>query len=116
MSVRDLTVRERVSEIQKALRDEDVAPVTAREHLTTLTALIGNCNAELRSAEMAYNQRLLVELNADGPANRARIRAQTTDEYARLREAKDTQALVVEMVRSLKTVLRSIYTEMGLQR
>lgn len=110
------TVRDMVKAIQVELRDEDVSPVQARAHLVTLTALIGNCNKEALDADMDFNKRLLAEMNQDGPANRAKIRAQTSAEYARAREAKDTRDLVIEMVRSLKTVLRSVDSEMSLQR
>ena len=105
-----------VRQIQVEVRGGDLPPDRAREVLNTLTSLIGNCNDELREADMAYNVVLLHYLDADEAANRANIRAKTSPEYARMREAKDTLTLVVEMVRSLKTVLKSQQDEMGLTR
>jgi len=110
------TVREMVRQIQVEVRGGDLPPDRAREVLNTLTSLIGNCNDELREADMNYNVVLLKHLDTDEAANRAKIRAETTPEYARKREAKDTLTLVIEMVRSLKVVLKSQQEEMGLTR
>lgn len=111
-----MSVRELVRQIQVDMRGGDVAPAVAREHLNTLTSLLGNCNDELREADALYAQVLLGHLNGDEAANRARIRAEISPEYARKREAKDTRDLVVEMIRSLKTVIRSVSDEMQLSR
>ena len=111
-----MTVRDMVRDIQREVRGGDLPPDRAREVLNTLTSLIGNCNDEMREADMAYNLVLLQHYDAEETANRAKIRAETTPEYARKREAKDTKELVIEMVRSLKTVLKSQADEMGLTR
>jgi hypothetical protein len=111
-----MTVRDMVRAIQVEVRGGDLPPDRAREVLNTLTSLMGNCLDELRDADMAYNITLLKHLDADEAANRAKIRAATTPEYARMREAKDTLTLVVEMIRSNKTILKSQQEEMGLTR
>ena len=105
-----------VRAIQVELRDTEVAPARGRQLLIELTALSGNCSTELREAEADYNAVLLKHLDGTEAANRARIRAQITPEYQRLREAKDTYALVVEMIRSLKTVIKSVEEEMRMAR
>lgn len=110
------SVREMVREIQVEVRGGDLPPDEARKALNTLTSLIGNCNDEMREADMAYKVVLLHHLDGEEAANRARIRAETTPEYRRAREAKDTRELVIEMVRSLKCVLKSQQDEMGLTR
>lgn len=107
-----MTVREMVREIQVEVRSTDLQPTRATEMLNILTALMGNCNDEIREADMAYNIRLGQCLDADEAANRAKIRAQTSPEYARMREAKDTKDLVVEMTRALKYFLRAKFEEM----
>lgn len=112
----ELTVRERVKKIQASLRDGALTPDLTREALVTLTALMGNVNDELREADHNYKLVLLHCLEADEAANRARIRAEVTHEYRRAREAKDTQSLVVEMIRSCKAYLRSLSEEMHLAR
>ena len=111
-----MTVREMVREAQAEVRTGDLLPERARYWLFRLSALLGNCLEEVREADAAYADVLLRLLDADEAANRARIRAQTTPEYARLREAKDTHALVIELVRAIKYALRSLDTESQLAR
>lgn len=105
-----------IAAIQAEMRSGEVAPVRARELLIELTALSGNCSTEMRAADAAYNAVLLAHLDGTEAANRAKIRAAATPEYQRMREAKDTWALVVEMIRSLKTVIKSVEEEMRLAR
>ena len=102
--------------IQAELRSGDLHPERAREHVLTLTSLLGNCLDEVQQADLAYHQVLLRELDADGPANRAKIRAQVSPEYQRQREAHNTHTLMLEMIRGLKAVLRSLEEEMRLSR
>ena len=111
-----MTVRERVREIQAGLRDGAMTPDMARESLLTLTALMGNVHDEQREADHAYKVVLLSCLERESKANRARILAETSDEYLRAREAKDVDTLVVEMVRSCRAYLRSLDEEMRLTR
>jgi len=108
------TVRDMVKAIQVELRDTEVAPSRARELLIELTALSGNCSAEMRQADADYNGVLLKALDGEEAANRAKIRAQATPQYQRAREAQDTTKLVIEMIRSLKAVIKSIEAEMRL--
>lgn len=110
----ELSVRERVHRIQVELRDGEVPPSRAREMLVELTSLLGNCIVEVSDAEIAYTQVLARELDTEAKANRARIRAELAPEYRRLKEAKATQALVVELIRTLRAVLRSTEEEMRL--
>ena len=112
----ELTIRDMVREIQKEARDTDLLPERSRVLLVRLTALMGNCNDEIRVADAAYASRLLGELDADGPANRAKIRAECSPEFARRQEARNTKELVVEMSRAIKVMIRSISEEMQLAR
>lgn len=112
----ELSVRDRIRVIQKELRDGALTPDLARESLVTLTALLGNVNDEQRLSDAAYKTVLLGCLNTHAKANRARIEAETSPEYQRAREAKDTASLVVEMVRSCRAYLRSLDEEMRLAR
>lgn len=111
-----MTIRDRVREIQRELRDAEVQPERARVMLTTLTALLGNCLDEIRVAEQEYAVHLLACLDASEKANRARIQAEASPQFARKQIARDTRELVVEMIRSLKYVLRSSEEEMRLTR
>lgn len=112
-----MTIRDMIRQMQIEIRDtEDLQPSRAADLLTTLTALVGNCNDEIRQADHAYAVVLLTCLGADEAANRAKIRAETTPEYLRKREARDAKELVVELVRSLKYFLKSKEEEMRLSR
>jgi hypothetical protein len=110
------TVRGMIRDIQVAIRDTDLEPMQAAEYLNKLSALYGNCMEESREAEMLWNGVLLDRMSGEEPANRATIRAKATPEYARLREAQDTCKLVLEMVRSLKALIRLKEEEMRLSR
>jgi hypothetical protein len=102
--------------MQVEIRETDLPPDRAAELLTRLTALLGNVNDEIRMADADYALVLLKHLEADEAASRAKIRAETSPEYQRKREARDTKELVVELVRSLKYLLRSQAEEMRLTR
>lgn len=113
----DITVRGMVRLIQVEVRDtSDLQPDRAAELVTKLSALIGNCNDEIRTADAEYAAVLLALLESEEAANRAKIRAETTPAYARKREARDTKELAVELTRSLKYFLRSKEEEMRLSR
>ena len=110
-----LTVRSRIKSAQVEIRDGgELLPARAAQLLMELTALLGNCFEEIREADNAYAHVLLHELESSEHANRARIRAETSPEYARKREARDARELTVELVRSLKYMLRALSDEMKL--
>lgn len=111
-----MSIRERIREIQKELRDGALTPDLARESLVQLTALLGNVHDEQREADHEYKLVLLGAMRTESKANRARIAAEVTPQYMRSREAKDTAELVVEMIRSCKAYLRSLDEEMRLTR
>ena len=111
-----MTVRERITQIQKRLRESAVTPELARESLMLLTSLNGNCAEEYREAELAFKRVLRDALNTHEAANRARIEAECSEEYKRLRIAKDTQELTKSMIISCRAFLRSIDEEMRLSR
>ena len=112
MSVRDL-----IRQMQVEIRDTpDLQPSRAADLLTKLTALLGNCNDEIREADHAYAVVLLQFLDTNEAANRARIRAETSMPFVRKREARDTKELVIELVRSLKYFLKAKEEEMRLSR
>ena len=111
------SVRGLIHDIQKELRDSgELLPDRASELLTRLTALLGNVNDEIREADAIYASVLLTCLQSDEAASRAKIRAETTPEYLRKREARDVKELTLEMIRSLKYYLRSKEEEMRLTR
>lgn len=108
-----MTVRDMVRQIQVEIRDTpDLQPDRAAELLNRLTALVGNVNDEIREADAEYARVLLAHLESETVANRAKIRAETTAEYQRKREARDIKELCIELARSLKYFLRAKADEM----
>ena len=103
--------------IQVELRPgENVTPERASQLLVQLSSLYGNVLEEIREADGEYARVLLTELEADQTAARAKIRAETTPAYLRKREARDVKELAIEMIRSLKYLIRSAEEEMRLAR
>lgn len=111
-----MTVRDWVRSAQREIRDTDLQPDRAADLLMKLTALMGNCNDEIREADADYATVLLSFLQSDEAANRAKIRAETTPAYQRKREARDTKELVTELCRSLKYLLRAKAEELQMAR
>ncbi len=110
------TVRGMVMGIQRECLAGNMQPDRTRELLIQATALIGNANAEVHRTEIVYNRVLLKHLDGEEAANRATIRAKTTDEYGELHEARNIKELCLELKRSLSKVLTSIDEEMRLAR
>ena len=110
------SVRDLVHGYQKEIRDTDLQPERAAQLLTKLTALMGNTNDEIRESDAAYAVVLLGCLDTEEKANRAKIRAEISPEYARKREARDTKELVVCLIGGLKYLLRSLAEEMRLTK
>lgn len=113
---RPTSVREMVKAIQIELLPGDVAPARARELLMTLTSLLGSCQAEVTRTEIAFTRVLAGYLDTEGKANRAKIRAELSPEYQAREEARNVFALVTDMTRALKVILRSIEEEARLCR
>ena len=101
------TVRDLIHEAQVEIRDTpDLLPDRAQALLMHLSALIGNVGDEIRAADALYAQVLLSAMNQEKHANRARILSEITPEYQRRQEARDAKELLLELIRSLKIVLR----------
>ena len=111
-----LTVRELVREMQAEIGRGSLEPMRACDLLLRLTALVGNCNEQIRMADLAYTHVLLGYLDTKKAASRAKIRAETSQAYQEKREARDTKELAEELCRSLKYLIKSASEEMRLQR
>ena len=110
------TVRDMVSEVQKRMLAGYATPHDAAEDLVKATALMANVQKEIREADHAYAVVLLRFLDADEAATRARIRAETSMEFVRKREAYDTGKFLEETVRTLKTLVKLETSAMVLTR
>jgi hypothetical protein len=110
------SVREMIRAEQHALRQGNLTPSLLCDMLERLTSLIGNVNDELRTAEIDYKRRLLEHRQTRESSAEARMYAEADPMYARYREAKDTKELAIEMIHSVKAVLKSTADEMRLAR
>ena len=115
-SGRRVTVRELVRQYQREIQATDLQPDRAAELLTKLSALIGNVNDAILDADAVYAQHLLQCLDSEAKANRAKIKAETSPEFARKQEARNIKELVLEMTRSLKYYLRAKEEELQVAR
>jgi hypothetical protein len=111
-----MTVRDLLKTALKEIRQGDLTPGRASDLLAELTSLLSTVLEEIRQAEADYNSVLLGCLDKDEAANRAKIRAKTTPEYARAREAQDARVVIIENIHSLKIILRALTEEMRLTR
>ncbi len=103
MNLRDLLTKYR-NEIGSA---KDLLPDRAAKVLTELSALLGNCLDEIRVRQATYNQILLLALDSEKSAARARIRAETSLAFMELKEAKDAHEVMMEIIRGLKFYLKA---------
>lgn len=94
------------------IRDTDLTPARACELLAKLTALMGNVSEEVTAAEFAFNLVLANAYQSEQKANRAKIQAETSQEYLRKREARDAAYLVEKLTQSLKVIIRQHEAEM----
>ena len=101
------SVRKMILEVQAEVRkNPDLMPDRAAEILNLLASLTGNVSQEILERDIDYNKVLLQFLESEGKANRAKIKAEISPEYRAKMEARNTQALAIEIIRSLKHYLR----------
>jgi hypothetical protein len=105
-----------VAGYQREIRTSDLTPQRSAELLLKLTALLGNCQAEIVDRDADYAGVLLALLMSGGKANRAKIEAETTPAYQYRQEARNTFVLVQELCRSLKYAINVATEEMRLSR
>ena len=109
----EISIRDRVKNIQNEILAGNLTPARASEMLTELSAIFGNVNDEIRTRDVEYNKVLLTYYESEETANRAKIKAETSSEYIAKREARDTKDLLIELIRSLKYFLRAMEQEFG---
>ena len=108
------TIRERIEEIQKAMRDDDPSPSDIRAFEVSLAALLWNVNQEVTKAELAFKKAILDAL-ATTAAGRRQI-AEAGPTFERLLEAKATHESCMEMLRTCRSHGRSLSEEMRMTR
>jgi hypothetical protein len=107
------SIREMVKEVQNEVANGNLEEGRAAELLNTTAALVGNLNDEILKREIDYNKVLLLALDTQEKAGKAKIMAQLTTEYQLLKEATNTKELNTELMRSLKYYLQAKREEWG---
>jgi hypothetical protein len=102
-----VTVRDRIAAIHAQQLRGGTTPIQAAEWLSTLGALVGNVLTEIREAEADYNGVYVGWLEKVEKANRAKIYAERTPEYMRLREGRDLLKQVEHQMATLKYLLKA---------
>ena len=106
------TIRDRIRLIERAMLVGGLPPAAVREYLSIATALLGSCNREVVEADLSFNAFLAGCRRQSKTSAEARMEAEDSLQYRRKREAEAEQANCEEMVRTLKTLLRSLDSEM----
>lgn len=102
-----MSVRTLIDQRQAEVRKPDLLPDRAAEILNELAALTGKINQEILDADMEYNAYLLECYRNEAKANRAKILAETSAQFRRMREARNAREETIEMIRSLKFYLKA---------
>jgi hypothetical protein len=105
--VSEATVRERIAAIHAQQLRSTTTGVEAAQWLSVLGALTGNVLTEIREAEIAFSAVYAICLDTEEKANRAKIRAEQSPEWWRLREARDLLKQVEHQMATLKYLLRA---------
>jgi len=101
------TIRQRINGYQAEILKGDLLPERAAIILNEISSLYGNILDRIKDTEMIYNKVLLDELNKEQKANRAKIRAEITDEYQDMKDATNTEKVAIQMIRSLSKFLKA---------
>ena len=101
------TIREMLRRLVVDAKDLDLPPHQMADMLVQATALYASIIEEVRESEFAYKAVLLTQLDSEEAASRAKIRAENTEAYRRHRTARDAEKTALELIRSLKTCLRT---------
>lgn len=104
-------IEQSIADIQRDVQRGALTADMAREHLFTLTALVGNCSDDFRRADLAYKPVVLAHLTGTTKANRARIEAECSEEYAEMRAAQDRLKTVEQLIVTCRTCIRSLDEE-----
>ncbi len=111
-----VSVRERVNIFKREILTGDLTPYRASEIERALTALLGNIQDEQRIADSLYAEVLAAAMKVEQKANRARVIAETSQEFLRKREVSDTFKHATQLIISLRGMIRMATEEMRLSR
>lgn len=101
-----MNTRELIEKIQVEVITGDITPSRAGELVAQLSSLLGNVNVALNSLQMVYNKKLAEILKEQKTVTKAHIIAETTKEYEQLLDLKGIREMVMEMIRSMKILVK----------
>lgn len=104
-------IKKRQNEILSS--GDQLDPIRAAQILTELSALYGNILDEVKKRQMIYGEKLVEILDTEKSVAKAEAKAKATSEYESLLEAKNTDKLCLELIRSIKYYLRAKEDEMN---
>ncbi len=113
---RQFSVRDLVNGYKREVLAGDLTPYRASEIERALTALLGNLMDEQRIADSLYAEVLAAAMKVEQKANRAKVIAETSQEFLRKREVSDTFKHATQLIISLRGMIRMATEEMRLQR
>ena len=105
------TVRERIKDYQSEILSGNLNPDRLSEMLLEITALIGNIGDYITDCEMSYNKVLDNFYEREETANRAKIKADISNEYKEMKQAKTIEKVAIGVERAIKYRLRVMASE-----
>jgi hypothetical protein len=106
------TIRERIQKYQDEIYSGNLNPDRLSEMLLEITALLGNIGDYITECDMAYNRVLSDFYATEDTANRAKIKADISEEYKLMKQAKTIEKVAIGMERAIKYRLRVMQSEM----
>lgn len=100
-------IRDALHRILERSKDADLPPHEMADLLVKLTSLYASLTTEVQESEFAYKAVLLSLLDSEEAASRAKIRAENSEAYRRMKGAQNTEKVTLELIRSMKVALRS---------
>lgn len=101
-----MKTRELIEKIQAEVITGDTTPSRAGDLVAQLSSLLGNVNVALNGVQMIYNKKLAEILIDQKTVTKARIIAETSEEYEALLDLKGIREMVMEMIRSMKILVK----------
>ena len=106
-----MTTREQIKGYQEEILKGNLLPQRTAEMLVEISALIGSINSEILRTDMEYNLALKNALAVAKTASTAKIEVGTTKEYLEKHTARNAKEEAIEMMRSLKYMLKAFKDE-----
>ena len=111
-----MTIRDRVQSIAEAMAADDPPPADLRRYEVVLSGLLSHIHKHVASSEVSYKRILATYRGQYETAAEAKMHAEATDQYREWRESVAVKDSTQEMLRTLRSTLRSQSEEMRMTR